>query len=61
VRQLVTDSIMAYLMFFRKFKKARYFTPTDIIEGRVKEWPRMFLQLKLTIDNGKILFGDALD
>lgn len=58
LRQLVTDSIGAYLNFFKKFDIQNLPKPSEMVENIPQQWPESFLRIKLTAQDGKIVFSD---
>ena len=57
LRGLITDSVKAYLDFFRKFKRLRYYDPQEMIAGKAAEWPNIFLEMRLTSEHGQVAFA----
>ncbi|CAG9334937.1 unnamed protein product [Blepharisma stoltei] len=58
LRQLVTDSINAYLKFFKKFDVSNPPRPNDMVVSIPSEWPDAFLKIRLTSQDGKIVFSE---
>lgn len=58
LRQLITDSVIAYEKFFKSFDLRTLPEPTEMIESIPSTWPNAFLKLRMVSQDGKIVFSD---
>jgi len=64
VRELIEQSVKAYVEFIQRYKFPQYPKPDDIIQREYDEdtpFEDNFISLKLSIDGTKIVFSDQLD
>lgn len=58
LRQLITDSIVAYMKFFQSFEQEGMPQAEEMIENIPKRWPNAFLNLRMVAQDGKVTFSD---
>lgn len=64
MRALITDSLIYYRDFFRRFKKDKYKTPEEIIEDEKNPQALLadaFLFVRLKYEDNQIKYADDLD
>ena len=60
LRQLITDSLKAFDMFFKEFDLEDPPHPADMIQSIPKVWPVAFLKVELASQDGKIVFSSDI-
>jgi dynein heavy chain, axonemal len=60
LRQLITDSLKAYHVFFKKFESDDPPRPTQMISSIPNEWPDAFLKIEISAQDNKISFSSDI-
>ena len=61
LRQLITDSLKAYHLFFKAFDLSDPPRPKEMVTSIPEQWPTAFLKVELTTNEGKIVFSSDID